>query len=200
MLSDRRFPRRRVAVLLMALPIALPAYLGLGSNNASALNRLSSQGVRTQLTAGMKLQLRGANVRASNVFVLGTRNGRRFYRIGISTGSSCFAVGRASAPRSRPFGLVLCDATAGLSSQRPVMAWASVEGTQRGVRRVNLRSIEGFATDDVVTVEFRDASGVVARTTVSGNIFSFSLPQVPSDSGHLVAKDSQGNTVYTEAF
>jgi hypothetical protein len=149
----------------------------------------------------MKLQLRGANVRASNVLILGTRNGRRFYRIGISTGSSCFAVGRASAPQAHPFGLVLCDATAGLSSQRPVFAWASVEGTLRGVRKVNLLSIEGFATDDVATVEFRDASGVVvASATVSGNIFSFSLPHVPSGEGRVVAKDGQGNTLYTEAY
>jgi hypothetical protein len=81
------------------------------------------------------------------------------------------------------------------------LAWASVEGTQRGVRKLNLLSIEGFATDGVATVEFRDASdAVVGSTAVSANIFSFSLPHVPSDSGHLVAKDSQGNTVYTEAF
>jgi hypothetical protein len=209
MLADQRFTRRRGVVLLLSLAIGLAAYFSLGSSSAAALDRLSSQGARTPVTAGMKLQLRGAKVQAKRVFVLGTRNGRRFYRIEIATGSSCFAVGRASAPRSTPFGSVFCAnggrgssyATASLPSQRPVLAWASVEGTQRGVRKLSLLSMDGFATDGVATVEFRDASDVVvASTTVSGNIFSFSLPNVPSGSGHLVAKDSHGNTVYTETF
>jgi hypothetical protein len=71
----------------------------------------------------------------------------------------------------------------------------------RGERKVNLLLINGFATDGVTTIEFHDASNIVrASTAVSGNVFSVSVPGVPISGGHLVAKDSQGNTVYTEAY
>jgi hypothetical protein len=119
---------------------------------------------------------------------------RAYYRIPNSNGADCYAVGPMFSPEYL-FGQVAC--AAGFpSAAQPVLDFTLMHQTAHDPTSVRVIRSEGFAIDDVASVEVQAASGaVVARAPVVDNVYSVqSLPDVQVTK--IVARDRAGSVVW----
>lgn len=179
-------------VLLGAVAAGLVAVLA-GTTTATPGAGISNRGKAVALSASARGLL--ASFQPAAAYRLAMRNGRSFYRI-ESAGGDCFGTGvdeptnvgcpRVGAPSRFP--------SAGL----PVLDFPIAEGNAAGFRFMRF---EGFATDNVETVELATADGrVIDRATVTDNVFALSVAGRLPNGTELIARAGDESVVFTRSY
>jgi hypothetical protein len=130
--------------------------------------------------------------------LIGTREGRAFYRGTDSENHPCLGVGDASALGTVGFTLCSRDERP-LTASDPVIAVPDVQKTAESAGWQLIR-FDGFAADSVARVAATDSAGVVvAQAPVVNNVFSI-VPAAAVESGAIKAYDRGGNLVFSREY
>ena len=157
--------------------------------------RISNRGTPIELSARTRRDFRRSGMPSSPAFLLGTRAGIAFYRIGPDS-RPCYFTGNASEP-----GVPGSGGCGGLFPSRrfPVLDHSTF-ALRRGETAPRLIRIAGIAADAVVEFGIRDRRGrVVERVPVVENLFADAAPpQTPV--GSVVGFDAGGRIVYRHSL
>jgi hypothetical protein len=130
------------------------------------------------------------------VYLLGTVDGRAFYRVQVAPHFRCWGSGDASAVGQ--IGSLGCPTVVGAyplqQDDEAVSMSISKPGSGHGTARVtNYLRIDGIVADGAATVDLRTSSGkTIASAPVNNNLFTFP-PPYPKQFVHLVPVDANGN-------
>ena len=206
-----RIRKRRVAlavVAALALALAAAAFAhGTGktrhasrANTPPGLARISNRGTVTALAAQSAARISSAgdpSVTPAQVWRLGARDQRDFYRVQTKTGAACYGMGFAvQPPAAADIDLYACVRSPAFpSAARPVLDFTTM-GASKGGKLAPI-IVNGLAADGVASVAIADANvNLVAKTPVTNNIYSFTT--VPStDVSRLVGLDATGKVVFS---
>lgn len=185
-----RSHKRRIVLIssILAVSAVLAASLAVASDHGeSSARTVSAKGTKVMLSPhahrGARFLFDGS---LPEVFLLGIRANRAFYRLTSKDGQTCFAVGSANSV-GKP-GSVGC-----WRRLNPLMDYSAVE-IARGSSRPRLLRIEGFAADGIASVQAIDESGrTVAEVQVTDNVYHLGAPS--GFVSRLVARDSSGEVV-----
>lgn len=181
------------AVLLISSILALSAVVAAslavaGGHDEPSATTLSAKGTKVSLSPrahrGARFLFQGT---LPEVYLLGIRGERAFYRIVGQGHTNCFAVGSADA----------LGTLGGIGCWRRLSALLdkSVVEIARGSSQPRLLRIEGFAADGITRVEALDQSGrTVAEAPVSNNIYFLGAP-AGGWVARVIARDGSGKVV-----
>jgi hypothetical protein len=123
--------------------------------------------------------------------LLGIRGERAFYRIGTSSGPTCYAVGPREVGEYR-FGQITCAGDFP-SAEKPILDFSIVHIDLSG--RAGITRAEGIAADGISEVAFRSPAGsLVGAMRVRDNIYSG--PAIAAAVSGIVAVDRSGRVAY----
>jgi hypothetical protein len=196
MSHQRRLTRTRlvlaVAVIAIAGGIGVAIGIAGGDQPRPAFDSVSNRGIE----APSAVQRAATAIRRDGVVsVLGTVNGRTFYRIDSNDRSMCYAVGPSA---STTIGQARCSPTFP-SAQNPIADFsvyrARLTDTYEIVDAQVVRS-EGIAADGIASVGYMNAAGETVTTTpVRRNLYSFDA--VPDGMALIVGRDSEKHVVFS---
>jgi hypothetical protein len=130
--------------------------------------------------------------------LIGSTDGRNFYRAVKSDGRQCLGAGSASLVGD--VGFLYCSQGDLLTDTNPVIVVPDVEASINSPNSWTLLRVDGFAAASVASVRLTDSSGAtVAKTDVKNDLFSLK-PNAPIGSGELIAYDVAGRIVATRPF
>ena len=148
------------------------------SNRGRLVPARSSRGLQ-DLFKGVRYRL----------YLLGTRNGRAFYRVEVTPRFTCWAAGKAS--RIGEIGALACP---NLVGAYPLQFEDVAYGAHRPSSRPEILRAGGIAADQAASVALLDRSGrQVAVAPVVDNVYSFPGPFPRSAGFARVALDASGN-------
>jgi hypothetical protein len=168
---------------------------------AAAPNVVAAQHGYTISNLGRLVQARGRSFFDDphvkpQVYLLGTVDGRAFYRVQVTPHFRCWGSGDASAVGQ--IGSLGCPTVVGAyplqQDDEAVSMSVTKPGSGHGSARVtNYLRIDGIVADGAATVDLRTSSGkTVASAPVNNNLFTFP-PPYPKQFVHLVPVDANGN-------
>lgn len=185
----RRYKRRVTLISsILAVCAVVAASLAIaGGRDETSVRTVSAKGTKVSLSTrahrGAKFLFDGS---LPELYLLGIRADRAFYRLVGEDGQTCFAVGFANSV-GKP-GSIGC-----WRQLNALMDYSTVE-VVRGSREPRLLRIEGFAADGVTRVQAMDESGrTVAEAPVTANIYHLGAPTALVM--RLVALDRSGDVV-----
>jgi len=172
-----------------------PTISGLSTSELQALSALSSPGTPFVLPANDVRTQRLVAAGYRDAFLLGSRNGRNYFRFTSTSGHDCFGTGRAGS--AWPIGVISCRTAAPYfpSATEPILD-VSVVGADAGDQRLHFYRVQGFAADGVGQINVLDAPGAIIDVVpVIDNVYDSGATPLPAAAVEIEAVDASGNVL-----